>query len=63
MTPPVLYELLRSLDEFLYANIRLMESDPDEFYHRMEQFVCFVVSRAFREGARSVFKNLTPSPT
>lgn len=59
MTPPVLYELLLNLDEFLFANIRLIETDPDEFYYRLEQFICFVVSRSFREGVRLVMKNVT----
>ncbi|HYH63310.1 MAG TPA: hypothetical protein VD866_01285 [Urbifossiella sp.] len=56
MTPPILYPMLQSLHEFMFEHVRLMETDPDEFYHRIEGFVTFVVCRSFREGARAVLK-------
>lgn len=59
MKPPsVLCELLRDLDEWLYENIRLIETDPDEWYHRMERFVAYVVCRSYREGVREQLKRL-----
>lgn len=63
MTPPVLSELLRDLDAWLYANIRLIEEVPDEFSAAAERFICYVVCRSFREGARAVLTRVNdPSP-
>jgi len=56
MTPPILYQMLQNLHESLFEFVGLMETDPDEFYHRIEGFVTFVVCRSYREGARAVLK-------
>ena len=60
MTPPVLYELLENLHEWMFENIRLIESDPDEFYTKLEHFITYVVSRAHREGVRVTLQRLEP---
>lgn len=55
---PLIGELLHDLDVWLYANIRLLTTDPDEWYRRMEYFVAYVVCRSYREGARDQRKRL-----
>jgi hypothetical protein len=59
VTPPILHELLRNLDEWLYANIRLIATDPDLFYRVAEIFVAWVGSKAYRAGARDQMRRLT----
>lgn len=59
MIAPVRDELLRNLDEWLYENIRLIEEDPDEWYHRMEHFLTYCVYRSFREGERAALHRVT----
>lgn len=56
MTPPILYDLLRRLDEFLRDHAALLHSDPDEFYNRLERFFTYVVCHSYREGLRAFLK-------
>lgn len=58
MTPPVLDDLLRHLDEFFREHLWLLETDPEAFCRLLEGFVTYVACRSYREGSRAVLKRV-----
>jgi len=59
LTTTLVFELLDELDVFLVKHLSEINTDPDGFYDRLQEFVAYLVCRSIREGRTVIW--LEPS--